>query len=207
VNLEELSIEISHTHKINFGMLPSNLKSLSVFGPIQRSEIEAIADMLISLKYLKFTHLGRISEFNEAIDDKVTLDVFKRLLRIPSLRLLSFTTCSAISIDWDMISSWCSKVNKEENGFVFYERFSQLHGEYMRNGITIELTDAFKRDEFEWDSPEWIEEFMAARSAEGNAEEDGETSHDQHGSRRPSVISFAQPEVRQLDLDEEDDIV
>jgi hypothetical protein len=184
--LDNLSIEISHTHKINFSLLPSHLKVLSVFGPVQRSEIEAISDVLLSLTHLNFTHLGRISEFNEARDDQITLDVFKRVLHLPSLTSLSFTACSTISIDWETIAGWCSRVKRDVSGFLFYEKFSQLHGEYIRNGISVEITPAFKREEFNWDAEQWT---IMESDDDDEDDEDETNERSERGHERPSRIA------------------
>lgn len=149
--LRNLSIEISHSNKVNLAMLPLQLKNLHVFGPVPKYEITAVAETLVGLESLKFTHLGRIAEFNNAEEDKVNLDVFKALLQLPNLKSLMFVTCSTISIDWDMISLWCTSV-AGTHGFSFSEKYFQTHGEYFRNGISVELTDEFKRDAFDWSS-------------------------------------------------------
>lgn len=149
LRLRTLSIEISHSNKINLAMLPLQLKSLHVFGPVPKYEIVGIGDTLIGLESLKFTHLGRIAEFNNAEEDKVTLDMFKNLLQLPNLRALSFVTCSTISIDWDIISLWCASVEGTP-GFIYAEKYFQTHGEFFRNGISVELSDEFKRDALDW---------------------------------------------------------
>jgi hypothetical protein len=149
LKLRNVAIEISHSNKINLAMLPLQLKSLKVFGPVPRYEIVAVAEVLMGLEEVKFTHLGRIAEFNNAEEDMVTLNVFKALLKLPNLKSLSFVTCSTISIDWDIISLWCASVDGTP-GFLFRETYYQTHGEYFRNGISIELSDEFKRDNFDW---------------------------------------------------------
>lgn len=120
-----------------------------MFGPLPRHEIAAIAENLLGLEHLKFTHLGRIAEFNNFEEDRITLDIFKTLLQIPNLKSLNFSTCSITSLDWDTIGLWCASADGTP-GFSYSEKYFQAHGEYFRNGITVDFNDEFKRDSFDW---------------------------------------------------------
>jgi len=150
--LDSLAIEICHSPKINFNMIPPQLNSLSVWGPLTIAEMIAIAQNLINLTMLKFSNLGRSASMIVNDDEKVDLSIFKTLLQLPLLKTLCFNVCSSVSVEWGPIATWC-RANASQ-GFRFEQHFYQMHGEEIPDGITITTNDNFQREGIRWTSDE-----------------------------------------------------
>lgn len=147
--LQSLSIMISHSHKINVHKIPQQLQHLHLFGPVSRDEISTIAENLVNLNTLKFSHLGRIAVVGGHEDEHINLGVVKSLMKLPKIMNLSFVVCSSLSIDWDHIAQWCRSI--EGNDVELVEHFYQIHGENCRNGITLNISSNFNREAFDWE--------------------------------------------------------
>ncbi|ODN01125.1 hypothetical protein Ocin01_05555 [Orchesella cincta] len=148
-SLTTLSIMISHSHKFNMHKIPQQLLNLHLFGPVSMEEIMSIAENLVNLDTLKFSHLGRIAIVGGPEDERVNIALVKALLKLPKLTLLSFVVCSSLSIDWDRIAQWCRNI--EGDDIQLEEHFYQMHGENCRNGLTLKISENFDRGGFDWD--------------------------------------------------------
>lgn len=149
LTMVQLNIMISHSHKVSLHKIPQQLQHLHLFGPVAQEEIMAIAENLVNLDTLKFSHLGRIAILGGPESERITIETVKALMKLPKLTVLSFVVCSSLSIDWDKIAQWCRTI--EGNDVVLEEHFYQMHGENCRNGLTLLMSNGFDRGAFDWD--------------------------------------------------------
>ena len=97
---------------------------------------------LENLESAEFSHLG-INQAADLPDDRLSLDLFLRFMKLPKLTKISFLHCDWNDVDWEGVIHWCS--TNIAHGIFFEQLFYPLHGQEIRHGIHVQILPHFDK--------------------------------------------------------------